>query len=192
MVFSRWQLCCSSAELFGQLLPQQGGTIQFWMLPSVPEIISRIYILPCFGRLVCRSAPALSLYAIPNICWVLVAPLGSCLVGLYLFSAFALWITTESSALRAQFLAPPLTVQQWEISSLPHACSPGWVRRSTPNSDISVRLQFVVCFSVLLGGGVLSAQGLHWIIFPERSGVGGVRGGEGEPCVVCDAHLFLL
>jgi hypothetical protein len=39
VVFSRQQLWCSSvAALFGHLLPQQGGVIQFWMLPSVLEI----------------------------------------------------------------------------------------------------------------------------------------------------------
>jgi hypothetical protein len=38
VVFTRQQLCCpSAATLFGQLLPQQGGAIQFRMLPSVPQ-----------------------------------------------------------------------------------------------------------------------------------------------------------
>jgi hypothetical protein len=41
----------------------------------------------------------------------------------------------------------------------------------------------------LLGGAVQSAQGLCQIIFLECAGVGGW---VGEPCVVCDAYLFLL
>jgi hypothetical protein len=123
IVFSRWQLCCSSAAaLFGQLLLQQGGWIQFWMLPSVPEISSGINLLPCFGRLVWHSTPSLSLYASPYFFWVQEAPLGGWLVGPSLLSAFAaLWCVTESlaessvpchtpdsSALRDQLFAPPV------------------------------------------------------------------------------------
>jgi hypothetical protein len=54
---------------FGQLLPQQGWTIQFWMLQSVPEIGSGIHLLPSFEMSVCRSVPSLSLYASPDLCW---------------------------------------------------------------------------------------------------------------------------
>jgi hypothetical protein len=58
VVFSRWQLCFPlAAALFGQLLTQQGGAFQFWMLPSVPEISSGTHLLPCFGRLACRPTP---------------------------------------------------------------------------------------------------------------------------------------
>jgi hypothetical protein len=80
--------CPLTAALFGQLLPQQGGAIQFRMLPSVPEISSGIYHLPCFGRLACCLNPALSLCAFPDLCWVLVAPLGGWLVTALPLSAF--------------------------------------------------------------------------------------------------------
>jgi hypothetical protein len=88
-VFISQQPCCpSAAALFGQLLPQQCEAIPFWMLPSVPEISSRIYHLSFFGRLACHSTPALSLYASPSLYWVLAAPLGGWLVTLVLFLAF--------------------------------------------------------------------------------------------------------
>jgi hypothetical protein len=141
------------------------------MLPFVPEIDSKIHLLPCFGRLVCCSTPSLSLYAFPDICWVLMAPLGGWLVGPAPFSAFAaLWHITESSV---------LTAQQWEIGSLPLPHSPGWVQCSTPTSGVGVRLQFAVygcqfCWFIFVGGGF--------------SGGGG---GVGELHVVHDAHLFL-
>jgi hypothetical protein len=38
-------------------------------------------------------------------------------------------------------------------------------------------------------GGIQSAQGLHWIIFLGWDGMGVW---VGEPCMLCDAHLFLL
>jgi hypothetical protein len=67
VVFTRWQLCCPLASaLFVQLLPQQSGAIQLWMRPSVPEISSRIYHLPCFGKLVCCPIPLVSICASPN------------------------------------------------------------------------------------------------------------------------------
>jgi hypothetical protein len=81
VVFTRQQLHCPSAVgLFGQLLPQQCGTIPFWVLPSVPEISSGIHHLPSFGRLACHLTLVLRLYASPNPCWVLVASLGGWLV----------------------------------------------------------------------------------------------------------------
>jgi hypothetical protein len=77
--------------------------------------------------------PSFSLYACPNLCWVLVAPLGGWLVSLLLLSAFAaLWSVTDSSALRAQFLVTPQAVQQWEINSLPLPHFPGWIQCSSP------------------------------------------------------------
>jgi hypothetical protein len=37
VVFTSWQLCYpSTAALFDQHLPKQGGIVQFWMLPSSP------------------------------------------------------------------------------------------------------------------------------------------------------------
>jgi hypothetical protein len=39
------------------------------------------------------------------------------------------------------------------LSLCSQPCSPGQVHHSTPTSTVCVRLQFAVCFSVLLGGG---------------------------------------
>jgi hypothetical protein len=94
----------------------QGGAIQFWMLPSVPEISSSIHLLPCLGRLLCHPTtccqslcfywsllsagvssrrlvfcfnPSLSLYASPNLWWVPAAPLHYWLVTPPLLSDFS-------------------------------------------------------------------------------------------------------
>jgi hypothetical protein len=89
VVFTRKQLCCpSAAALFGQLLPQWGGAVQFWMLPSVPEIVSGIHHLHCFGRLAYCPTSSLRLCAFSDLCWVLEAPLGSWFVIPLLLSAF--------------------------------------------------------------------------------------------------------
>jgi hypothetical protein len=73
--------------------------------------------------------------------------------------------------LRAWFLALPLTIQQWEISSLLHPCSPGRVQRFTPTSDVSIRLQITIygfqfCwegFSLPRGcAGLFSWGGVGW------------------------------
>jgi hypothetical protein len=190
VVFIRQQLCCSSvAVLFGQLLPQQGGAIQFWMLFSVPEISSGIHLQPCFGRLVYWSTPSFSLYPSADLCWVPADLLGNWFVGPPLLWAFAsLWSVTESSVLRAWFLAPSLTVEQWEIISLPHLHSLGQVQHSTPMSNVGVRLQFTL-YSFQLWWGVQSALGLCWTIFLGWSGFGmWVE----ELHVVHDVHFFLL
>jgi hypothetical protein len=116
-VFAMHQLCCpSAASLFGQLLQQQGGAIQFWMLPSA--LSSGIHHLPCFGWLACHPTPALSLCTSPDLCWVLVALLGGWIVSLLLLSAFA---------------ALPALVH-WEFGFLPHLHSLGQVQHFTPNS----------------------------------------------------------
>jgi hypothetical protein len=108
------------------------------MLPPVLEIKSRSYLLPWFGKLFCHSAASLSLYASQDLCCMPAALLSRWLVGPPLLSVFAaLWHITNCSVLRIWFLAPPLTVQQWEICSLPHPCSPGHGQCSTPTSDVS-------------------------------------------------------
>jgi hypothetical protein len=54
VVFTRQQLHCPSvSSLFGQLLCQQGGAIQFWMLPLSHEITSGTHHLLHFGRVAC-------------------------------------------------------------------------------------------------------------------------------------------
>jgi hypothetical protein len=90
-VFCRWQLCCSSAAaLFGQLLPQH-----FWMLHSVPEISSVIHLLPCFGGLACRPAPAYSFCCFMAHHWE------------FSTESLVLCHTPESSAVRDHLFAPP-------------------------------------------------------------------------------------
>jgi hypothetical protein len=97
---------CSS----GQFLPQQGGAIQFWMLPSIPEINSGIHLRPstlCLSQslqdarsssrqLVCQPCPCSQLLMFYGVslrvwCW----HLGSL-------------PTLDSSAVRNQLFAPPL------------------------------------------------------------------------------------
>jgi hypothetical protein len=95
-------------QLFSQLLLQQDGAIQFWILPSVPVISSGINHLPCFGRLACCPRPALSFYVFSDPCWVLVAPLVGWLVALLQLLAFAELDHWEFSAAESWFLAPPL------------------------------------------------------------------------------------
>jgi hypothetical protein len=82
-------LSCLSAEtLFDQLLSQPDGEIQCRMLPSLSEISSGIHHLPFSGRLACCPSPALTLCVSPNLCWVLIAPLGGWLVAPLLLSVF--------------------------------------------------------------------------------------------------------
>jgi hypothetical protein len=124
VVFTRQQLCCpSTAVLFGQLLLQQGGAIQFWMLPSIPENSSRIHLLPHFGRLACRPTPALSFCAFSDVCWVLVAPLRGWFVTSLPLSAFMpLLISAGSWWLLWELVAPPcsrpLLLCAWATESL--------------------------------------------------------------------------
>jgi hypothetical protein len=101
-----------------------------------------------FGNLAWHPTPALSLYASPDLCWVLAAPLGGWLVDLFLLSAFA---------------ALPM-LDNWQFH---HPCSPGQIQYSTSTSTVGVRLQFTVyVFQFFwVWGGIQSAQGLHWIIF---------------------------
>jgi hypothetical protein len=144
------QLCCpSAAALFGQLLPLQGGTIQFCMLPSVPEISSRIHHLPCFGRLVSCPTLALSLYAFPNLCWVLATPLGGWFTVLLLLSALLLFPHfTENSA-------PCLILVLQGRCSIP-----------PPPPLLVLDYSSLFSFSVLLRVGVQPVRGLCWIMFP--------------------------
>jgi hypothetical protein len=72
-----------------------------------------------------------------------------------------LWSITESSVLRAWFLATPLTVQQWEIGSLPLSILQGGFSVPPPTSDVSVRLWFAVYGFQFCWRVVQSAQGLH-------------------------------
>jgi hypothetical protein len=124
IVFTRQQLHCPlAAGLFGQLLPQQGGEIQFWMLPSVPEISSGINHLPCLRRLACHPIPNLSLYVSPSPWCVLVAHWE---VGLspHLCSQPVLLFQhsfTETSALRFANLALPLFSRACSAPH-PHLC----------------------------------------------------------------------
>jgi hypothetical protein len=175
-VFSRWQMWCSSAAaLFGQLLPQPSGEIQFWMLPSVVEIGSRIHLLPCFGRLVSLSYPL-------------------CLFQ-YLLGAggSSRWLVCQPTfALSLCCVMACLRVQHWKLSSLLHPWQ--FSNVSPPFSmvgSVSLHPILVLDYSSLFmafsfaRGGHLSAQGLCWVIFPRCRGVR-------KPCMVPDAHLFLL
>jgi hypothetical protein len=122
------------------------------MLPSVPEISSRIHFLPCFRRLACHPTPTLSLCASSDLCWVLAAPLCSWLVGQPPLSAFAaLWCITESPALITQLLAPPLTVQHQEISFCPTPFSR--VGSVTPPMSVLDYSSLFMVFSFAAGEG---------------------------------------
>jgi hypothetical protein len=147
----------SCSSIWSALPPARWGN-SVWMLPSVPEIGSGIHLLPCFGWLVCRSASSLSLYASPNLLgahgssrWLVCPPGPS--------SAFAaLWHITESLVLRIQFLATPLTVQQWEISCMSHLIPQG--RFSAPPPPMSVLDYSSLFMAFSFAGGVQSVQSL--------------------------------
>jgi hypothetical protein len=65
--FARQQLSCpTAATLAGQLLPWQGGTIQFCAPPTVPQDYLSDLPCPCFGRLACNPTPALSACSHPT------------------------------------------------------------------------------------------------------------------------------
>jgi hypothetical protein len=105
-----WPVTCSPLPMFSAfvLLPTSAGCYWFfWEVGLSPHSHSQPLCLSqplldassSFGRLVCHSTPALSLYTSPNLCWVLAAPLGDWLIApphsqpLLLFPHF-----TESSA----------------------------------------------------------------------------------------------
>jgi hypothetical protein len=75
VVLSWQQLFCTSAEaLFGQFLPHQGGVIQFWVLPSVPETSSGSTTCPALGGYPVITLP-ISVFVLLLIsaecCWLL-------------------------------------------------------------------------------------------------------------------------
>jgi hypothetical protein len=110
------------------------------MVPSVPEISSRIHLLPCFGKMACCPTPALSLCAFPDVCWVPAAPLGSWLVASPPLSTFA-----------------ALCACHWEFGFLPHPHSLGHAQHSTPTSVVIVRLKFTVyVYQFFWGKGAFS------------------------------------
>jgi hypothetical protein len=122
LFFTRWKLHCPSAvPLFGQLLSQQGGAIQFEYCPLSHKVSSGIHHLPRFGRLAFWPTPALSLCASPDLCLVLAVPLGGWLVTSP-HCSYLLWLTSVSS-LRVQLLAPPLF--SGEVSEF-HLCLCCW------------------------------------------------------------------
>jgi hypothetical protein len=115
----------------------------------------------------CLSMPAVSLCGLLDLHWVLVAPLGDCLVTTPLLSAF-----------------PAVPAFHWEFSSLSHSHSQGQVQHSTTTSTVSVRLHlaiYIFQFSSC-GGSVYPGAALYY--FPQEW--------VGESHVVCDAHLFIL
>jgi hypothetical protein len=133
------QLCLVSSS------PSKVGAIQFWMLPSVPEISYGIHHLHSFGMLPV-SHPALSLCVFPDLCWVLAAPLGGWLVTPLLLSAFMpLLISAACGKLLGEVGLLPcsrissLRVWCWGFGSLLHPHSPRQVSSSTPTSTVSVR-----------------------------------------------------
>jgi hypothetical protein len=105
-----------------------------------------------FRRLACHSMPALSLCASPDLCWVLMNPLGGWLVAPPPLSAF---VALPVHSLR---------VCHWKVGSL----------FSRADSTFHPYLHYCcyitvccLCFLVLLGG-VQSAQVLCWITFSDR------------------------
>jgi hypothetical protein len=126
------------------------------MLLSVPEISSRIYLLLCFGRLVCCSALSLCLYASPDLCCVPVAPLGGWLFGPPHLSAFvASWQITASLVPRAGFLAPTWTIQCERSSFCPPTILHG--RFSVPLPPLLLVLDYSLLFMVIsFAGGCFS------------------------------------
>jgi hypothetical protein len=197
VVFSKSQLCClSAASLFRQLLPQHGGFIQFWMLPSVPEISTGIHSCPVLGgwSVIPTLLLAFVLVLISAECWFLLWE-----VSLFLHSfsqplCFS-WSRLGASTFSGGWLvglSPALSLScfmhmlphLWEFSTESSALCPTpffWARSAFhPHlwcwCNIIVRWLW---FSVLLGVGVVvrSAQGLCCIIFP---GVGWGRMVEGS------------
>jgi hypothetical protein len=109
-----------------------------------------------FVRLACHPTPALSLYPSPNLCRVLVAPLGGWLVTLLPLSVFA---------------ASP-TLIPWEFGTESLAPCPTpilWGRFSVPLPPVLSVLDYSLLFMFFsfVGEVVQSAQGLLWIIFLE-------------------------
>jgi hypothetical protein len=136
------------------------------MLLSVPEISSRIYHLPCFGRLACCPTSMLSAFVLFS--FLLCANSSSGSLACHLASTINLCCFTSICFLR---------VRCWEFGSLCHPHSLGHIQCSTPTPAVSARLQFgVYVFQFCWGVTGLFSLG------------GWVR----ELCVVCDAHLFLL
>jgi hypothetical protein len=153
VVFTAWQLHWpSAAVLFGQLLTQQGGEIQFW-------------ILPCFSWDGLGDPAHASLQEVCLLPHPLSQPL--CLPGLLLAASnFSEWLAchpTPTLSLCCHICL--LRVWSWEFGSLPHSCSEGQVQCSTPTSAVGVRLQFTVYVFQFCCGGAHSSQGLCWIMF---------------------------
>jgi hypothetical protein len=117
IVFPRWQLHCpTAATMSSQLLLQQGGAIQFWVLPSVlvhqlrdppPAPFWDVGLLPHpYFQTLCLASPLLGASS---------ALLGS-------------WLVTPS--LLSAFVTFP-TFVHWEFGSLSHPCSLGQIQLST-------------------------------------------------------------
>jgi hypothetical protein len=102
---------------------------------------------PALGGWLFAPPPALSICASFDLCLLLVALLGVCLVALPLLSAFVAF-----HLLRVWFFAPCPFSRAGSVFYL-HLCF-----------QCSIRVQ-CLCFSVLFGG-VQSPQGLQWIMFP--------------------------
>jgi hypothetical protein len=138
-----WQQlgCPSMAALFVQYLPQQGGAILFWMLPSVPEITSGSTICPAlrswpivpshsqplcfscsllgaggyFGLFACHPTPALLSDFIP-------LPISS--GHQWLLWDIGLSPCSHSQTLLLYICVRSLRVRHREFNSLLHPCSP--------------------------------------------------------------------
>jgi hypothetical protein len=106
-----------------------------------------LHHLTHFGRLACCSTSSLNLFTSPDLCSVLVAPLGVVL-------------------LPYSHCQPLLLFIHWEFSSLPHPCVLGQVQHPNSVSAVGVRLQFAVyAFQFRWEVGFQSTQSLHWIMF---------------------------
>jgi hypothetical protein len=99
------------------------------------------------------SYPHCQLCAFPNLCWVLLALWE---VGLSPHSHSQPFLFYGTSVPRVGFLAPPLTAQQWEISSLPHPHSPGQVQHSIPPQMVVVDYSSLFMAFSFAGGGRFS------------------------------------
>jgi hypothetical protein len=135
VVFSRQQLCCSSAAALVSSFPSKVGQFSF-------------ECCPLSQRSVLGSPPAFFwslLDASGSSRWLACCPT--------LLSAFAaLWCITESLVLRVQFLAPTLTVQKWEIYSLLHPLLQGRFNVPPPLPMLVLDYSFLFMVFSFAGG----------------------------------------
>jgi hypothetical protein len=156
VVFNRQQVCCpSAATLIGQLLPQQGGPIQFWMLPLPRKIVPEFSTCSALGGWPV-APPQLSAFVhLQPLLGASLPPLGG-------------WFVTPLLLLAS---VAQLAFPHWEFgteSSVP--CSTpilqGRFRVPLPPLLSVSDYNLLLMLFNFVGGGTQSPQRLPWIMFP--------------------------